>query len=243
MAEHDHETTWTEFKQTVNMTASALEKYLDSEKSGSVGQKKDGAGEATGHKEGRRIVEMLGKKKGDLTDEDYEHMRKVVGYVNRHLKQGGPKDKDAVKDSPWRLSLMNWGTTRSKVEARAASVPVGRASARCETSDAVATRQSSTRLELVAMGWIFGPMDPPPELFPTRVRCTGAALSCILGADGACAGPEPASPASAGISRRRRDARPGAEDADGSGLTLPKPPACAAAAACGSPALRRSAPC
>lgn len=36
-------------------------------------------------------------------------MKKVVGYVNRHLKQGGPDDKAEVKDSPWRLSLMNWG--------------------------------------------------------------------------------------------------------------------------------------
>ena len=36
-------------------------------------------------------------------------MRKVVGYVHRHLKQGGP-EHDQEK-SPWRYSLMNWGTT------------------------------------------------------------------------------------------------------------------------------------
>lgn len=90
------------------MTASALEKHLKGDDSRSVGQKKDG-GEATGHQEGRRIVEILNAKKADLSDDDYDHMRKVVGYVHRHLKQGGPKDKDEVKDSPWRLSLMNWG--------------------------------------------------------------------------------------------------------------------------------------
>ena len=106
---HDHETTWREFKQAVNMTALALEKFLESEKSRSVGQKKGDASEATGHKEGRQIVEILNKKKADLTDDDYGHMRKVVGYVNRHLKQGGPKNQDEVRDSPWRLSLMNWG--------------------------------------------------------------------------------------------------------------------------------------
>ncbi|WP_449410003.1 DUF3140 domain-containing protein [Methylobacterium komagatae] len=104
----DHEETYKAFKEVVNMTASALEKHLKGEESQSVGQKKDG-GEATGHQEGRRIVEMLHKKKSELTDEDYVHMRKVVGYVHRHLKQDGPKDKDMVKDSPWRLSLMNWG--------------------------------------------------------------------------------------------------------------------------------------
>ena len=107
-ASDDHAEIYRDFKEAVNMTASALEKFLESDESQSVGQKKDG-GEATGHKEGRRIVEMLHKKKADLTDDDYAHMKKVVGYVNRHLKQGGPDDKAKVKDSPWRLSLMNWG--------------------------------------------------------------------------------------------------------------------------------------
>ena len=107
-ASDDHAEIYKEFKEAVNMTASALEKFLESDASRSVGQKKDG-GEATGHREGRRIVEILQTKKADLTDDDYAHMKKVVGYVNRHLKQGGPDDKDKVKDSPWRLSLMNWG--------------------------------------------------------------------------------------------------------------------------------------
>lgn len=104
----DHDETYKAFKQAVNMTAAALERHLKSEQSQSVGQKKDG-GEATGHQEGRRIIEILHTNKADLTDDDYAHMRKVVGYVHRHLKQGGPKDEDAVADSPWRLSLMNWG--------------------------------------------------------------------------------------------------------------------------------------
>ncbi len=107
-ANDDHAAIYNDFKEAVNMTASALEKFLETDESRSVGQKTNG-GEATGHKEGRRIVEMLHKKKADLTDDDYAHMRRVVGYVNRHLKQGGPDDKDKVKDSPWRLSLMNWG--------------------------------------------------------------------------------------------------------------------------------------
>ena len=34
-------------------------------------------------------------------------MRKVVGYVHRHLAQGGPKE--GVDESRWRYSLMNWG--------------------------------------------------------------------------------------------------------------------------------------
>ena len=70
-AKVDHEVTYKEFKEAVNMTASALEKFLKSEESKSVGQKKD-RGEAAGHKEGRRIVDMLQKKKADLTDDDYQ---------------------------------------------------------------------------------------------------------------------------------------------------------------------------
>lgn len=109
VAEHDDASTWKDFKAAVNMTASALEKFLDTDASKSVGQKAKGSDESTGHASGRRIVELLNTKKADLTEDDYAHMRKVVSYIHRHLKQGGPDDKDAVKDSPWRLSLMNWG--------------------------------------------------------------------------------------------------------------------------------------
>lgn len=104
----DHAETYAAFREAVNMTPAKLEAFLETDESKSVGQKKDG-GEATGHREGRRIVELLRTKKADLSDDDYAHMAKVVGYVRRHLKQGGPDDKAKVKDSAWRLSLMNWG--------------------------------------------------------------------------------------------------------------------------------------
>ncbi|MCJ2016335.1 DUF3140 domain-containing protein [Methylobacterium sp. E-065] len=106
MAEADHAETWKDFNEAVNMTPAALKKHLDSEASQEVGQKKDGD-ESTGHEMGRRILAIKDTKKADLTDDDYAAMRKVVGYVHRHLKQGGAARKDP--DSPWRLSLMNWG--------------------------------------------------------------------------------------------------------------------------------------
>jgi hypothetical protein len=49
---------------------------------------------------------ILRAKKGDLTDADEARMRKVVGYVHRHLAQRPQGD---VEDSKWRCSLMNWG--------------------------------------------------------------------------------------------------------------------------------------
>ncbi|MBY6414844.1 DUF3140 domain-containing protein [Rhodococcus sp. BP-252] len=101
----DHEDTWKDFKDAVNMTAGELEKFLKTDESKDVGQKKDG-GESTGHESGRRIVDILHTKKADLTDDDYKHMRKVVGYINRHSAQ---RPKGDVSDTPWRYSLMNWG--------------------------------------------------------------------------------------------------------------------------------------
>src|SRR3712207_5540029 len=95
-----------EFADAVNMTAAQLERWLETEESRSVGQKTDG-GESTGHAEGRRIVELLRTKEADLSDDDYAHMRKVHGYVARHLAQEPAKED--VETSKWRYSLMNWG--------------------------------------------------------------------------------------------------------------------------------------
>ena len=97
---------WDDWQEAVNMTAGELEKYLATDESQAVGDKGSGGGESTGHKSGRRIVEILRTKKADLTDDDADHMRKVVGYVHRHLAQRPGGD---TTDTDWRRSLMNWG--------------------------------------------------------------------------------------------------------------------------------------
>ncbi|MET7456745.1 DUF3140 domain-containing protein [Streptomyces sp. NPDC005574] len=97
--------TWEEFREVVNMTPSQLDDWLGTEESRDAGQH-DGGSESTGHASGRRIADILRTRKGDLSDKDYEHMRKVVGYVHRHLAQRPSGD---VRDSRWRHSLMNWG--------------------------------------------------------------------------------------------------------------------------------------
>ncbi|GAB1815738.1 DUF3140 domain-containing protein [Mycobacterium sp. MUNTM1] len=106
----DQQATWDRFQDTVNMTARELEKWLDTEESKSVGQKQDGD-ESTGHASGRHIVEILKAKRADLTDADYAHMRKVVGYAKRHLAQ---RPDGNIDESPWRYSLMNWGHDPAK---------------------------------------------------------------------------------------------------------------------------------
>ncbi len=94
-----------EFGEAVNMTAGELEKWLQTDESRQAGQHK-GGGESVGHESGRRIVTILRAKKADLSEEDEKHMRKVVGYVHRHLAQRPSGD---VEDTTWRHSLMNWG--------------------------------------------------------------------------------------------------------------------------------------
>ncbi|GGV89202.1 DUF3140 domain-containing protein [Streptomyces massasporeus] len=105
MDDGEREETWNDFRELVNMAPADLEKWLESDDSRNAGQHQDG-GESTGHASGRRIVAILRAKKGALTDDDYRHMRKVVGYVRRHLAQRPSGD---VRDSRWRYSLMNWG--------------------------------------------------------------------------------------------------------------------------------------
>jgi hypothetical protein len=100
----DHETTYQEFRDVVNMTPKQLEKWLDQEESKEVGQKADGAQESVGHRSGRRVIELLGTNKSELSDSDY--MRKVVGYVHRHAKQRPSGD---LTETAWRCPLMNWG--------------------------------------------------------------------------------------------------------------------------------------
>ena len=100
---------WDDFKDTVNMSPKALEDWLETDESKQVGQKSGGSGESTGHESGRRIVEILRTKKGDLTDDDAAHMKKVVGYVARHSAQRPDKDGDELAHTKWAASLKNWG--------------------------------------------------------------------------------------------------------------------------------------
>jgi hypothetical protein len=104
-----------QFFALVNMRAPDLREWLETDRSKSVGWD-SGDGESIGHKSGRRIVEILGKKRAALNAADRAHMRKVVGYIRRHLAQR-PHD---VLTSRWRYSLMNWGHDPMLGEARAA---------------------------------------------------------------------------------------------------------------------------
>ncbi|CEI70230.1 hypothetical protein FVEN_g1244 [Fusarium venenatum] len=107
-----------EFNEVVNMTASELEKWLKSDDSNSAGwPKEDENGESVGHDSGRKIVEILKenpkKEPSKYTDEQVQHMRKVVSYCKRHLAQetkaNNDKSPEEVKKTKSYASLKNWG--------------------------------------------------------------------------------------------------------------------------------------
>lgn len=91
-----------DFAAAVNMNGEELEAWLETADSKRVGFKRDG-GESVGHASGRRIVRIL--RSGPAGEEDYLHMRKVVGFVRRHRAQ----EPANMVTSRWRYSLMNWG--------------------------------------------------------------------------------------------------------------------------------------
>lgn len=100
-----HDEIWEEWRDLVNMAPKELEDWLETDESKSVGDNDDG--ESTGHKSGRRIVEITRTNKDDISDDQWDLMATVVGYIKRHLSQGGPNED--VESSRWRYSLMNWG--------------------------------------------------------------------------------------------------------------------------------------
>jgi hypothetical protein len=94
------------------MTPAEIGEWLATDESRAVGWKgRDGtARESVGHASGRRIVEILQKGDHALDEDDYAHMRKVIGFIRRHSAQR----PENIYTSRWRYSLMNWGHDPAK---------------------------------------------------------------------------------------------------------------------------------
>ena len=101
-----------DFDNAVNMTATELDDWLRTPSSHAVGWNgADGnARESVGHASGRHIARILRARNEDLTESDYAHMRKVVGFIRRHRAQR----PENIYTSRWRYSLMNWGHDPTK---------------------------------------------------------------------------------------------------------------------------------
>ncbi|MFL6737142.1 MAG: DUF3140 domain-containing protein [Sphingomonas sp.] len=112
MAGIDREKVRKDFASAVNMDSAELENWLATDESLRVGWKgaKGARRESVGHASGRRILAILSKAGPELSASDYEHMRKVVGFVRRHKAQQPVN----IYTSRWRYSLMNWGHDPTK---------------------------------------------------------------------------------------------------------------------------------
>jgi len=95
-----------EFNALVNLEPAELRAWLKTPESHRVGMTRRGETESVGRQSAKKILAIQAKPTADLTDADYAHMKKVIGYCRRHLAQRPWGD---VSQTRWRWSLMNWG--------------------------------------------------------------------------------------------------------------------------------------
>ena len=95
-----------DFEALVNLEPAELEAWLKTPQSHKVGMTRRGETESVGRQSARKILAIRAKRVADLTEADYRHMKKVIGYCRRHLAQRPWGD---VQNTRWRWSLMNWG--------------------------------------------------------------------------------------------------------------------------------------
>ena len=100
----DAELLWDEFHQVVNMTSDELRAWLLTAASGEEAlpdQPGPGVPEL-----GLRVVDLLRKRKTDLTERDTETMRQVVDFVE---DQADRRPASVQADGEWRHALMTVG--------------------------------------------------------------------------------------------------------------------------------------
>ena len=95
-----------EFAALMNLEPRELAAWLETPQSRKVGMIRPGETESVGRQSARRILAIRAARLEDLSDADYAHMKKVIGYCRRHLAQRPWGD---VTETRWRWSLMNWG--------------------------------------------------------------------------------------------------------------------------------------
>ena len=105
----DHDAVWRAFHDAVNMDAGRDRGVARHRaRARKVGFKRDRRAKASATPRGGGSCAILRADRAELDGGDYAHMRKVVGFVERHRAQG-PHDEYRIPTSRWRYSLMNWG--------------------------------------------------------------------------------------------------------------------------------------
>ncbi|GAB3587755.1 DUF3140 domain-containing protein [Amycolatopsis endophytica] len=100
---HVDEALWDEFHRVVNMSSKELGEWL---RVRSAGTDSEELPDQSGTKTGRQVLEILGKRRGDLTEDDERVMRKVVDRV--HAQRRDDLEPTAGQEN-WRHRLMSIG--------------------------------------------------------------------------------------------------------------------------------------
>lgn len=100
-----------EFVALMNLEPAELQAWLKTPESHKVGMTRRGETESVGRQSAKKILAIRATPLADLTDADYRHMKKVIGYCRRHLAQRplALRNGGDVTATRWRWSLMNWG--------------------------------------------------------------------------------------------------------------------------------------
>ena len=94
---------WQEFHTVVNMTSRELEDWL---RTRSADEDDEALPDQAGTPTGRHVVQILGKRRGDLTEDDARVMRRVVERVRAQRRDDL---EPTAGDAAWRYKLMSLG--------------------------------------------------------------------------------------------------------------------------------------
>ena len=96
------------FHEVVNVSASMLDQWLDSDEARTSGEVPAPDDVMAEHAPGRRVVDVLRTPPDDLTAVDVAFMRRVVVHVEHQLEK---EPQEPAARERWRCSLLGWVTT------------------------------------------------------------------------------------------------------------------------------------
>lgn len=103
MADQETDELWDEFHEVVNMTSRELSEWLRTD---AAAPDDEELPDQSGPPLGQRVLEILGKRKTDLDDDDRRVMRKVVDRVRAQRRDDL---EPTAGQAHWRHKLMSLG--------------------------------------------------------------------------------------------------------------------------------------
>lgn len=108
---------YSRWKKLINMSASQIQSFLDSEDGKVAGLSRKEAGKlkiSSGRDSARAIIRMLGKKREDWDVSDIKWMKKQLAFISRMSGNPGPLYDNKGRKTRKHLSLLVWGHNPAK---------------------------------------------------------------------------------------------------------------------------------